>query len=122
MCAAGRRPHFGVGKWSARFANRSVETDDHYRMRMDLPGIPKEAVSVTVENDRLTIRGERKHASETEEDNVVRSERVFGRFYRMLRLPESVNEDEIKASFAEGVLSVEFPKTEKSKPKKIKIA
>jgi HSP20 family protein len=99
-----------------------IETDDHYRMRMDLPGIPKEAVSVTVENDRLTIRGERKHASETEEDNVVRSERVFGRFYRMLRLPESVNEDEIKASFAEGVLSVEFPKTEKSKPKKIKIA
>jgi HSP20 family protein len=99
-----------------------METDDHYRLRADLPGISKEDVSITVEDNRLTIRGERKHESKTEGENVVRSERAFGQFYRMLRLPASVNENKIKASFTDGVLSVELPKTEKSKPKKIKIS
>ena len=99
-----------------------MEANDHYRLRADLPGIAKEDVSITVENNRLTIRGERKHESHTEDENYVRSERAFGQFYRMLHLPASVNENKIKASFSDGVLSVELPKTEKSKPKKIKIA
>jgi len=99
-----------------------METDDHYRMRVDLPGISKENVSITVEDNRLTIRGERKDESRTEKENVVRMERTFGTFYRSLRLPKAVNEDKIKASFTDGVLSVEIPKTEKSKPKKIKIS
>jgi HSP20 family protein len=99
-----------------------MESDDHYRLRVDLPGIAKEDVSITVEDNRLTIRGERKHDSRTEDENYVRSERAFGQFYRMLHLPASVNENKIKARFTDGVLSVELPKTEKSKPKKIKIA
>lgn len=99
-----------------------IETDDHYRLRADLPGISKEDVSVTVEDSRLTIRGERKHESQTEDENFVRSERAFGRFYRMMRLPNSVDEKKIKATFSDGVLSVELPKTEKSKPKKVKIS
>jgi len=106
--------------WSPRMD--LMETDDHYRMRVDLPGISKENVSITVEDNRLTIRGERKDESRTEKENVVRMERTFGTFYRSLRLPKAVNEDKIKASFTDGVLSVEIPKTEKSKPKKIKIS
>lgn len=99
-----------------------VEADDHYRLRADLPGISKEDVSVTVEDNRLMIRGERQREAQIKDENVVRSERVFGTFYRMVRLPNTVNESKIRATFKDGVLSVELPKTEKSKPKKIKIA
>jgi HSP20 family protein len=106
--------------WSPRMD--LMETDDHYRMRVDLPGISKDDVSVTVEDNRLTVRGERRDESRTEKENVVRMERTFGTFYRSLRLPKSVNESKIKATFTDGVLSVEIPKTEKSKPKKIKIS
>ena len=106
--------------WSPRMD--LMETNDHYRMRVDLPGISKENVSITVEDNRLTIRGERKDESRTEKENVVRMERTFGTFYRSLRLPKAVNEEKIKASFTDGVLSVEIPKTEKSKPKQIKIS
>lgn len=106
--------------WSPRMD--LMEADDHYRMRVDLPGLTKDDVSITVEDNRLTIRGERHDESRTEKENVVRMERTFGTFYRSLRLPKTVNENKIQASFADGVLSVEIPKTEKSKPKKIKIS
>lgn len=99
-----------------------METDDHYRMHVDLPGITKGDVSITVDDNRLTIRGERTVESRTDAENVVRMERKFGAFYRSLRLPRAVNESKIKATFADGVLSVEIPKAEKSKPKKIKIS
>ena len=99
-----------------------MESDDQYHLSVDLPGISKKDVSISVENNRLTIRGERAAESRTEDDNVLRMERSFGSFYRAVRLPESVNEDAIKASFTDGVLSVVLPKTEKSRPKKISIS
>lgn len=99
-----------------------MESDDQYHLSIDLPGISKKDVSISVENNRLTIRGERSAESRTEDDNVLRMERSFGSFYRAVRLPESVNEDGIKASFKDGVLSVVLPKTEKSRPKKISIS
>jgi HSP20 family protein len=99
-----------------------MESDDQYHLSIDLPGISKKDVSISVENNRLTIRGERSAESRTEDDNVLRMERSFGSFYRAVRLPESVNEDAIKASFKDGVLSVVLPKTEKSRPKKISIS
>jgi HSP20 family protein len=106
--------------WSPRID--LVETDDQYRMRVDLPGLSKNDVSITVEDNRLTIRGERTDESRTESENVVHMERTFGTFYRSLRLPKAVNEDKIKARFTNGVLSVDIPKTETSKPKTIKIS
>jgi len=99
-----------------------IETDEHYGLRADLPGIAKEDVSITVENGQLIIRGERKHETMTEDEDVVRSERAFGRFHRMLRLPQTVDQNKIEATFEDGVLSVELPKTEASKPKKIDIS
>ena len=99
-----------------------MESDDQYHLSVDLPGISKKDVSISVENNRLTIRGERAAESRTEDDNVLRMERSFGSFYRAVRLPESVNEDAIEASFTDGVLSVVLPKTEKSRPKKISIS
>lgn len=98
------------------------ESDDQYHLSVDLPGISRNDVSVSVENNRLTIRGERTAESRSEDENVLRMERSFGTFYRAIRLPESVNEDQIKATFDNGVLSVALPKTEKNRPKKIKIS
>ena len=98
------------------------ETDDRYRLSLDLPGVSKDDVSITVEDNRLTIRGERQGETRSEDENVVRMERSFGRFYRTLRLPESVNEEQITATFDDGVLSVDLPKTEKSTPTNISIS
>lgn len=106
--------------WSPRMD--LMESDEHYLLRADLPGIAKKDVSIMVEDNRLTIRGERKAESKMEDENIVRMERSFGSFYRSLRLPKTVNEEKIKASFDNGVLSVEIPKTEKSKPKQIEIS
>jgi len=106
--------------WSPRMD--LTESDDNYHLSVDLPGISKDDVSISVENNRLTIRGERQEHSRTENENMVRMERTFGSFYRSVGLPKSVNEDKIKATFTNGVLSVDIPKTEKSKPKKIKIS
>jgi HSP20 family protein len=99
-----------------------MESDDQYHLSVDLPGISKKDVSISVENNRLTIRGERSAESRTEDDNVLRMERSFGSFYRAVRLPEFFNEDAIKASFKNGVLSIVLPKTEKSRPKTISIS
>lgn len=99
-----------------------TETDDNYHLSVDLPGISKEDVTISVEDSRLTIRGERRDESQHETEDMVRMERTFGSFYRSVRLPKSVNEDKIGATFNNGVLSVDIPKTEKSKPKEIKIS
>ena len=98
-----------------------MEADDSYHMQVDLPGISKSDVSITVDENRLIIRGERTHETRDEDENMVRMERSFGTFYRSVRLPKSVDEDKIKATFRNGVLSVDIPKLETSKPKTVKI-
>lgn len=106
--------------WSPRMdLTESAET---YHLHMDLPGVSKDQVSIQVEDNRLTIRGERKDEVSSEKEDMIRVERSFGTFYRTLRLPKAVDANKIEASFSEGVLSVNIPKTEKSKPKKIKIS
>ena len=106
--------------WSPRMD--LVEADDHYQVQVDLPGVSKEDVSITVEDNELTIRGERRAESRAEDDHVVRMERTFGTFYRSIRLPRTVDESKIKATFDDGVLTVNLPKTEKSRPKTITIS
>jgi len=106
--------------WSPRMD--LMEADDHYQVQADLPGISKEDVSITVEDNELTIRGERRAESRAEDDHVVRMERTFGAFYRSIRLPRTVDESKIKATFDDGVLTVNLPKTEKSRPKTITIS
>lgn len=109
---------------SARWSPRMdvTETDDQYRLSVDLPGLSKDDLSITVDDNRLTIRGERKEERRTDGENVVRRERTFGRFYRTLRLPASVDEQNIDATFEDGILSVNLPKAEKSTTKNIAIS
>jgi HSP20 family protein len=77
--------------------------------RVDLPGLKKEDVSVEVTDGHLALSGERKHEKEEKKDNFYRSEREYGSFYRAVPLPEGVKLEDVKATFADGVLEVSVP-------------
>jgi HSP20 family protein len=78
-------------------------------VKADLPGLKKEEVTVRVENDRLTIEGERKQETEEKREGYYHSERSYGHFCRMIALPEGAKTDEAKAAFKDGVLEVTVP-------------
>ena len=98
-----------------------VEADDHFLLKADLPGLSEEDVSIEVQDNVLTVSGERKAEHERKERGWYRLERSFGRFSRSLSLPEGVNADAISASFDKGVLEVRIPKPEERKPRRITI-
>jgi HSP20 family protein len=85
------------------------ERDSRLVTRVDLPGMKKEDVSVEVTDGHLALSGERKRETEETKDNVYRSEFEYGSFYRTVPLPEGVKVDEVKATFADGVLEVSVP-------------
>jgi HSP20 family protein len=98
-----------------------VEADDHFLLKADLPGLGEDDVSIEVQDNVLTVSGERKAEHERKERGWYRLERSFGRFSRSLTLPEGVNADAIGASFDRGVLEVRIPKPEQRKPRRIAI-
>jgi HSP20 family protein len=96
---------------------------DKFIVRADLPGLKKDDVKVEVEDDVLTISGERTDEHEENRDGFYRSERSYGQFYRAIPLPEAVDPDQCDASFKDGVLEVSFraPKESERKSKQISI-
>jgi HSP20 family protein len=98
-----------------------VEEGDHYVLRADLPGVEEDQVKVELEENVLTISGERKSKSEERKDGYYRIERASGEFSRSLTLPEGVDPEAIKASFDKGVLEVSIPKPEERKPRRVAI-
>ena len=94
---------------------------DSVQVEVDLPGLTKDDVSVTLQDNFLTIRGEKKHETETKEANYFFKERVHGTFSRTIELPVPVNAGKIDARFKDGVLHVSLPKTEEAKPKQIEV-
>ena len=98
-----------------------VEAEDHFLLKADLPGLSEEDVTIEVQDNVLTVSGERKAEHERKEKGFYRLERAFGRFSRSLTLPEGVNADAISASFDKGVLEVSIPKPEERKPRRISI-
>ena len=88
---------------------------------MELPGIAADDVDVSVEDSTLTVRGERKFYSEVDEDSFHRVERRYGQFVRSLSLPSTADAERIQASFDKGVLTIEVPKAEQAKPRKITV-
>lgn len=99
-----------------------VETQDHFILRADLPGLAEGDVSIELEDTVLTVSGERKVEHEEHEEGYYRVERATGAFSRSLTLPEGVNADSIEASFANGVLEIRVPKPEARKPRKVSIS
>jgi HSP20 family protein len=98
------------------------ETQDELVVKADLPDVSEKDLDVRVENNMLTIRGERKFEQEVSEDNYLRVERTYGSFSRSFALPNTVNADAIRAEYRNGVLTVRMPKREESKPKQIKVS
>ena len=97
------------------------ETENELVIKADLPDVNPQNLDIRVENNILTIRGERKFESKVNEDNYLRIERAYGSFSRSFSLANSVKTDAIKADYQNGVLTLSLPKREEAKPKQIKV-
>jgi HSP20 family protein len=97
------------------------ETDDEIVYAFDLPGMPEDKISVELENNSLTVSGERERTEKIEGDRFYRYERRFGSFARSIGLPEGVSDDSIKADYRDGVLEVHVAKPDQPKPRRIQI-
>lgn len=99
-----------------------AETEGHFVLRADLPGVREQDVSIELENGVLTLSGERKTEHEDRTKGHYRVERAFGTFSRSLTLPDGVDPDAVEASFEHGVLEVRIPKPERRRPRKVAIS
>lgn len=97
------------------------ETEQELVVKADLPDIDPKDLDIRVENNLLTIRGERKFEKKVTEDSYLRVERAYGSFSRSFSLANTVNSEAIKADYQNGVLTLNVPKREEAKPKQIKV-
>jgi HSP20 family protein len=117
-------PTNGSGETTARRwipAMDLVETDDHFVLKADLPGLAEGDVTLEVEDNVLTVSGERKAEHEDKREGYVRVERSYGAFRRSLTLPEGIDPEGVTARFDKGVLEVRIPKPEERKPRRVAI-
>jgi len=98
------------------------ETDSEVVLKAELPEVNQKDIDIQVENNTLTLRGERKLDKETKQENFHRIERAYGIFSRSFTLPSTVDQERIKADYRDGILRISLPKREESKPKQIKVA
>jgi HSP20 family protein len=122
--AFGDAPNGGTGGGARRWlpAMDLLETDDAFVLRADLPGMTESDVNIELEDNVLTVSGERKAEHDDKREGYLRVERAFGTFSRSLTLPKGVDPEGVTASFERGVLEVRIPKPEQRKPRKIAIA
>ena len=119
-----------MGRFFGDFAPHSfqpsvdvVDEGKHLRVTAELPGLDRDDVELSVEDDLLILHGEKKTEEEFEEDGCYRVERFFGRFHRAIPLPSDVDPDGAEAKFDKGVLTVRFPKTsEASSSRRIRVS
>jgi len=97
------------------------ETTNELVVKADLPDVNEKDIDVRVENNLLTIRGERKFEKAVSEENYLRVERTYGAFSRSFSLPNTVNSEAIGAEYKNGTLTVTLPKREESKPRQVKV-
>jgi HSP20 family protein len=97
------------------------ETEDALVFEADLPGMNEKDLDIRIENNMLTVRGERKFEKKVNEENYLRVERAFGSFSRSFSLPHTINADAIKAEYRNGVLTIRVPKLEEAKPRQVKV-
>jgi HSP20 family protein len=97
------------------------ETEHELVVKADLPDVDPKDLDIRVENNILTIRGERKFEKKVNEENYLRVERTYGSFARSFTLANTVNTDAIKADYQNGVLALTIPKREEAKPKQVKV-
>src|SRR6202049_3393978 len=98
------------------------ETLNELVVKADLPDVNEKDIDIRVENNLLTIRGERKFEKNVGQDNYLRVERTYGAFSRSFSLPNTVNPEAIRAEYKNGVLTVNLPKREEAKPRQVKVS
>jgi HSP20 family protein len=106
--------------WSPRVDVK--ENENEIVVKADIPGVDKKDIKIQVENNIMTIQGERKSEVEEKNANVYRSERFYGAFQRTFTLSSRIKSDAIRADYKDGVLTVSLPKVEEVKPRQIEIA
>ncbi|PSQ86624.1 MAG: heat-shock protein [Bacteroidetes bacterium SW_8_64_56] len=97
------------------------ETDDAFRIRLDVPGMTKDDITINLQNNTLTVSGERTSERTDEGEEYVRVERAFGNFHRTFTLPNAVDRENVEAAYEDGVLTIHVPKTEESTRRQIEI-
>ena len=121
----GKRPAFlsaDYRRWDWRPPVDISDTDDAVEVRAEMPGLSEKDINVTVKDNVLTLKGEKKHESDVKEENYHRHERAYGRFQRSFALPTNLETDNAKATFKDGVLTLSIPKSEQAKPKEISVS
>lgn len=98
------------------------EDKDSFYVHVELPGMKKEEIELSLHEGCLSVSGERKFGKKSEETDVYRTERFFGRFQRTVSLPAQVKADNVKAQYKDGILTVTLPKAEEAKPKQIEVS
>lgn len=99
-----------------------IYEDDHsIVLKLEVPGMKQEDLDIQLENNNLTVRGERKFDKEEKEENFHRIERRYGSFYRSFTIPNTVNPESVKADYDAGVLRIQLEKRPEAKPKQIKV-
>jgi len=97
------------------------EDKDNLFVKIELPGMKKEDINISLHDGSLSISGERRSEEKTENTEVYRSERFVGRFQRTVTLPAPIAVDKVKADYKDGILTITLPKTEEAKPKQIDV-
>jgi HSP20 family protein len=97
-------------------------SEESVMITAEMPGLSAEDIEVSVVNDTLTIKGSRKAEASSEEESLVRQERVFGQFSRSLQLPFRIESDAVNAKFSKGVLHLTLPRAQSDKPRKISVS
>ena len=115
----GQADHSALASWVP--AVDIYETENELVLKADLPEVTENGLDIRIENNLLTIRGERKFEQKVNENNYLRIERSYGAFTRSFGLPNTVNTEAIKAEYNNGVLTVQLPKRAESKPKQVKV-
>jgi HSP20 family protein len=115
----GRREGVAAPIWAP--AVDVAEDANEIVLRTELPGVKQEDLDIELSSDSLTIRGEKKFDDEEKKGNYVRIERSYGAFQRTFTLGVPVQQDKISANFKDGVLTIHLPKSEDTKPKKVKV-
>jgi HSP20 family protein len=119
-----------VSKWAGGSESKTAfnpavdvqETDDAFVVTADIPGLKKEDIVIEILEDTVSIQGTRKNESEEKKDNYHRIERSYGSFKRSFQVPGGFAHDNVKATFTDGVLTLNLPKVEEQKPKQIEVS
>src|ERR1700716_1019459 len=101
--------------------NETSETDKAIEISAYMPGLERKDVEISIEDDTLTIRGEKKVEEDNKDKNVQHSERSYGVFLRVLQLPPGIDPSSVQATMSNGVLKITIPKPAKPEPKKIEV-